>query len=243
MEIKEFLKESYIDYFGKVSAVVFTGTCNYKCPACHAKYLFEGNGKVSEKEFFDYLDLTNGWTEGVVLCGGEPTLELGLIDFVRKLKKRDLAVKLDTNGSNPDVLKDLLDKNLIDYVAMDIKGPKNLYSKIVGKEINIKDIEDSMKLVQDFPNYKFRTTVAPVIRGEDWISFMGVDESEEMAKWIVDVTGNNKHKHYLQKFVPRENGLLDSRLERFPETSGELLNKMKNEIIKYLPNCKIRDED
>lgn len=242
MEIKEF-EESHIDYPGKTSAVVFTGNCNYRCPACHAKYLLERKDGVSEKEFFDYLDSRKDWIDAVVLCGGEPTLEKGLEDFAGKIKKRDLAVKLDTNGSNPDVLRNLLDKNLIDYVAMDVKGPKNLYAEITGKEkVNVENVEDSMKIVQDFSDYEFRTTVAPIMR-YDKIGFMSVGEAEEMVKWIIDVTGENKHKHYLQKFVPRENGLIESMLEDFLETPGELLNKMKMEIIKYLPNCEIRDEE
>ncbi|MCK5149506.1 anaerobic ribonucleoside-triphosphate reductase activating protein [Candidatus Pacearchaeota archaeon] len=243
MDIAVIYHQSLKDYPGKVSEVVFTPNCNYKCPACHAKEILDSKEKIDEKEFFNYLDSGKKWIDGVVLCGGEPTLEKDLIDFTEKLKKRDLAVKLDTNGSNPKVLEKLLDEKLIDYVAMDVKGPKSLYSKIIGKEkANVKDIEDSMKIVQDFPNYEFRTTIAPVPNG-NWTYFMNVKDVVDMAKWIVNVTGGNKHKHYLQKFVPRENGLLDSRLEKFPETPEKLLKEIKKEIIKYLPNCEIRDED
>ena len=242
MDIAVIYHQSLKDYPGKVSEVVFTGNCNYKCPECHAKEILDSKERINEEEFFNYLDSGKKWVDGVVLCGGEPTLEKDLMGFTRKIKEKGLAVKLDTNGSNPKVLRNLLDEKVIDYVAMDVKGSKEIYSKIVGGEINVKNIEDSMKVVQDFPDYEFRTTIAPIIR-KDEINFMSVDESEEMAKWIVDVTGQNKHKHYLQKFVPRDGGLLDSRLEKFPETSWELLNKMKREIIKYLPNCKIRDED
>lgn len=242
MKISDFRKISFIDYPEKFSAVVFNGICNYQCPACHAKYLLESKEKVTEKEFFHYLDSRKGLINAVVLCGGEPTLEKGLGDFAGKLKDRDLAVKLDTNGSNPEELRNLSRKKLIDYVAMDVKGPKNLYSKIVGKEINIIDVEKSMKIVQRFSGYEFRTTVAPIIR-ENEIGFMSVDEAEEMAKWIVDVTGENKHKHYLQEFIPKRGELLDSRLEQFPKTSKELLKQMKMKIIKYLPNCEIRNED
>jgi len=243
MKIIKFLKESYIDYPGKISTVVFNGSCNYECSACHAKDLFEDNERVDEKEFFNYLDSTKDWIEAVVLCGGEPTLELGLVNFARKLKKRNLAVKLDTNGSNYEKLLELKKEKLIDYVAMDIKGPKNLYNNLVGEKVNLENIEKSMKITQNFPNYEFRTTVVPIIRDHGLTCFMNTDEAEEMAKWIVDVTGKNKHKHYLQKFVPRKNELLDSRLEEFPEPSESLLKGMKAKIIRYLPNCEIRNEN
>ncbi len=242
MDISALEKESYIDFSGKISAVVFTPSCNYECPACHAKYIlrksWDENVLKEEKELFDYLDSNEGWVEGVVLCGGEPTLEDDLIQFTKKIKERGLAVKLDTNGSNPQVLKELLDKNLVDYVAMDVKGPKYLYSSIVGKNVDTKKVEESMKLLEG-KNYEFRTTVSPILVGQI-VRFMNVEEALETAKWIIETTGNNSHNYYLQKFVPRESGLINSRFESFPETPYPLLQDMKEKIIKYLPNCRIR---
>lgn len=239
MRIREFLKESFIDYPGRISAVVFSPACNYKCPACHAKPLLTSNGNKSEKEFFDYLDSRKGWIEGVVLCGGEPTLEPGLANFARKLKERGLAIKLDTNGSNPEVLLELKKEGIIDYVAMDVKAPKELYETITGiSGVNLQNIEESLEIVPKFPDYEFRTTIAPIIRKE--IDFMTPKEVGNIAKWIVEVTGDSTHKYSLQPFVPRQGELIDSQLEEFPETPKDLMEKAHREAIKYLSNCKIR---
>ncbi len=239
MKIGEFLKESFIDYPGKISAVVFFPDCNYRCPACHAKPLLTSREERDEKEFFDYLDSRKKWIEGVVLCGGEPTLEPRLVDFVRKLKERGLAVKLDTNGSNPEVLKKLREENLIDYVAMDVKAPKELYKAVTGiSGINLKNIEESFQIVKEFPAYEFRTTIAPIIREE--IDFMTPEEVEAIAKWIVEVTGDSTHRYYLQPFVPRQGELINPRLEEFPETSKDLMEKAQREAIKYLRQSEIR---
>jgi len=239
MQIHGYLKESFIDYPGKISSVIFTPDCNYSCSSCHAKEILRSGQKISEKEFFQYLDSHKNWIDAIVLCGGEPTLEKGLVKFIEELKQKKLFVKLDTNGSNPDLLKILNQKKLIDYVAMDVKGPASLYNKITQKNVNIKNIEESIKQVPQFPDYEFRTTIVPIIR-ENTINFMAVKEATDIAKWIVKRTGNENHKYFLQPFVPRENQLLDKRLENFPETPKELLNKCLEEIKKYLPNTRIR---
>ena len=198
MKIGEFLKESFIDYSGKISAVVFSPRCNYRCPACHAMALLTSNRKRSEEEFFDYLDSRKGWIEGVVLCGGEPTLEPRLVDFAGKLKKKGLAVKLDTNGSNPEVLSELKKEGIIDYVAMDVKSPRELYETVTGvSEVNLKNIEESLKIVSKFPAFEFRTTIVPLNRGNERINFMTPEEVEDIAKWIIETTKSNKHKYFL----------------------------------------------
>lgn len=240
MEIVEIIRESYIDYSGKISSVIFTPGCNFKCPACHVKHIVESNGKFSDGEIFSYLDSRKNWVGGVVLCGGEPTLQPDLEEFARKLKSKGLAVKLDTNGSNPEVLEKLLQEKIIDYVAMDVKATKELYSKVAGVNVDIDKIEKSMTLLaNNMVDYEFRTTIVPVIRNGE-ISWLTKEEVEDMAKWIIDVTGSNNHKYYLQKFVPRKNELLDKRLESFNETSDELIKKIYNKVKEYLPNVKIR---
>jgi pyruvate formate lyase activating enzyme len=244
MQIRNFVKESYIDYPKKLCSVVFSPGCNYACPAGHCKHLLEKGINIDNELFFDYLDSRKGWIDGVVLCGGEPTLQMGLEDFVRKIKQMGFPVKLDTNGSNPSVLMELKQENLIDYIAMDVKGPTNLYPKIVGKDyIDFRDeVEKGMVLATQFPHYEFRTTIVPVKRDDNKSSFMKVKEVVDIAKWIVKRTGSDEHKYYLQPFVvPKDGGkLVDSRLEEFPETPKKLLEEMKSEVIKYLPNCKIR---
>jgi pyruvate formate lyase activating enzyme len=240
MNIRSFLNSSLNDYSGKISSVIFTSECNFKCPACHAKNLSEMAGQIKEEDVFNYLNSKKDWINAVVLCGGEPTLQPYLIDFSRKLKDRGLAVKLDTNGSNPDVMEELRQEKLVDYVAMDIKGPPYLYSNIAGTQANLGDIEKAMMITAGFPNYEFRTTIVPVIRDNGEIRPLDIKEIIDTAKWIVDATNDNRHKYYLQKFVPRKDGLIDKRLETFPETSLEILLKIKDAVIKCLPNCEMR---
>ncbi len=239
MRIKRVLEESYIDYPGKVASVVFTPACNYKCPGCHAKHLLNSDNLIHEKGFFDYLDSAKPWIEAVVLTGGEPSIERGLEKFIKKIKAMDFQVKLDSNASNPKKLLRLRKKRLIDYVAMDIKAPAYLYEEATNKKNFLKKIEQSMKIVTGFPDYEFRTTVAPIIR-KDYIRFLNEKEAEDLVKWIVNITSENNHKYFLQKFVPRKNGLIDARLEPFPETSDELIEKIHRKVIKYLPQTKIR---
>lgn len=242
MQIRNFLTESFVDYPGKIASVVFSPGCNYKCPSCHAKHLLEEGENIQEEDFFKNLDSRKDWIEAVVLCGGEPTLQRDLKQFIRKLKQRGLAVKLDTNGNNPWVLQELKEEGLLDYVAMDVKGPPQLYSQLVGRKFLDPryDYSKGMTITSAFPDYEFRTTIAPVDRGVEGISFMTVEEIVETAKLIYECTWKSSHKYYLQPFVPREGGLIDSRLEDFPETPKNLLEEMKEEVIKYLPNCQIR---
>lgn len=166
--------------------------------------------------------------------------------FIKELKKRrnNLVVKLDTNGSDWSVLGELKENGLVDYVAMDVKGPPELYATIVGREfLDARDgYEKAIAIVSQFPDYEFRTTIVPVIR-ENEISFMTPEEIEKTAKLIYDVVQDNECKYFLQPFVPHkqeEGGLLDSRFEIFPETPPELLEEMKKRAQKYLPNCRIR---
>lgn len=249
MKIYGLQKESFIDYPGKISAVVFTSGCNYKCPTCHAKEIVQGNPQIKESDFFNYLDKTKDWIEGVVVCGGEPTLQLDLIPFIRKIKERKRAVKLDTNGSNYTVLQELKKEKLVDYVAMDVKAPPHLYAQVVGKEyIDLRDdLQKGIGIVSQFPNYEFRTTIIPISRENTNTSFMTVKEVKDIAKFICDVTGTNKHKYFLQKFVARgKDEMIDERFgkENLPkelhETPEELLEEMLEKVLEYLPNAKIR---
>lgn len=239
MQIRNFLRESFIDYSGRISSVVFAPGCNYKCPACHAKHLLQEELNINEKEFFEYLDSRKGWIDGIVICGGEPTIQPDLIGFLYKLKEKDFAVKLDTNGSRPRILRYVLERGLVDYVAMDVKGPEELYGQITNSDMDFDRIKNSIELVSKFPNSEFRTTIVPVRRNAE-ITFMTPEEIGNTAKMIYDYTGNGEHKYFLQLFVPRKGELIDSKFEEFPETPQELLERGKIEARKYLYNTEIR---
>jgi pyruvate formate lyase activating enzyme len=177
---------------------------------------------------------------GVVICGGEPTLQPNLLPFIGRLKALELPVKLDTNGGSPGVLSRLLAEELVDYVAMDVKGPRGLWAKVSGLPGAGAGMLESMRTVAKFPDYEFRTTVVPVLRGGEEISFLTAAEMADTARLIVETTGSGGHKYYIQKFVPRKNGLMDPRLESFPETPPQLLEEIKKEVSAILPKCEIR---
>ncbi|MEG1500318.1 MAG: anaerobic ribonucleoside-triphosphate reductase activating protein, partial [Clostridia bacterium] len=123
MEFGGFVKNSFVDFPGVISSVVFTAGCNFNCWYCHNQGLINGEikGHIHETEVLDFLISRKGFIDGLVISGGEPTLHLGLKAFIQKVKDLGLLIKLDTNGTNPKLLEELLEENLVDFVAMDIK--------------------------------------------------------------------------------------------------------------------------
>lgn len=166
MEIKGLQKTTLLDYPEKLAATVFLGGCNFKCPFCHnATLVISPNetDKISEDEFFSYINKRKGVLDGVCITGGEPLLSSGINEFIKKIKSLGLLVKLDTNGSFPDKLEILLDQKLVDYVAMDIKNCKEKYAITSGINSNSEYIEKAERsidiIMQKAPDYEFRTTV------------------------------------------------------------------------------------
>jgi pyruvate formate lyase activating enzyme len=163
--------------------------------------------------------------EGVVVCGGEPTLNKELSAFLKKIKKMDYLVKLDTNGTNPTMIKKLADNNLIDYVAMDVKLPRERYSEILGHN-KIEDIDKSIDILKsNIIDYEFRTTVVPdVLKKEDILS---------IAKWI-----SGANKYYLQDFRPEKT--IDPNFERLRPYSDKYLLSIKKAVSPFFKICDIR---
>ncbi|MFP4402790.1 MAG: anaerobic ribonucleoside-triphosphate reductase activating protein [Nanoarchaeota archaeon] len=175
LPIKGIQKTSLIDYPPYTSCVIFIGGCNFRCGYCHNFNLvlkYKEIKTIDEKEIIDYLISKKKWIDAVVITGGEPTLYPELIDFFREIKKLNLKIKLDTNGSNPKLLWDMLDEKLIDYIAMDIKGPMNSYEKITITTVDIEKIKKSISLIKNSNiDYEFRTTVIPkLLTKEDLIT-------------------------------------------------------------------------
>jgi pyruvate formate lyase activating enzyme len=243
MGIKGFVPMSLVDWDGKVSSVIFLDKCNFNCGFCSNKDLVIGSGEkeIPFENILAQLEKNKNFIDGVVITGGEPTLLEGLADLCRKVKEKGFLVKIDTNGSNPEVLWELNKLKIIDSIAMDVKAPKEFYSGVAGRDVRLEDIEKSIKIVSQFPDYEFRTTIIPLKkREEEGFNFMSIEDVLKIAKWIVEITGLNNHKFFLQKFVPREDGLIDKRLEDFPETSGKLLTEMQDEVKKVIPGCRVR---
>lgn len=228
MNISGLQKLTLIDYPGKLAATVFLSSCNFLCPWCYSSELvlpekIKDQPIIPEKELFDFLKEKKGLIEGVVVCGGEPTLQKELGNFIKKIKKMDYSVKLDTNGSNPKMLKSLIDRNLIDYVAMDIKLPKERYKDLF---LKIDDIEKSIDILkQDKIDYEFRTTIVPTIHKKEDIV--------QITRWI-----SGAKKYYLQNFKPEKT--LDPSFEKIKPYSEKYLLGIKKAISPFFEICEVR---
>ena len=185
--------------------------------------------KISEKEILDFLRERQGLLEGVVICGGEPTINKDLIQFLEKIKNLGYFIKLDTNGSNPKVVKDLVDRKLIDYVAMDIKTSfeNPVYKNIMIEGITIDNIKESVEFLKKGNiDWEFRTTVVNTIHTkEDFL---------EIAKWI----GGPNVKYYLQNF--RAEKTIDPEFEKIEPFKDEFLQEIVKEISPYFKICQVR---
>lgn len=170
MKIGGFLKQSLIDYPGKIASVIFTSGCNFSCFYCHNPELvlpdlIQHNSELDLIEIYDYLNKNKNLLDAVVITGGEPTIHKDLPDFISQIKNLGLAVKLDTNGTNPKMLNNLLKKGLIDYLALDIKAPISIrkYREIVGDQFSLSDFDrvlESIHLVKNSQiDFEFRTTL------------------------------------------------------------------------------------
>ena len=165
-------KLTLLDYPGKTACTVFTGGCNMRCPFCHNSALVTGDianaPHLPESEFFEHLKKRQGILEGVCVTGGEPTLQPDLVDFLGRIKQMGFLVKLDTNGTRPDVIKEAVKRGCVDYVAMDIKNSKELYSQTVGvADFDITPILESVEFLKSGAvEYEFRTTLVKPLHTE-----------------------------------------------------------------------------
>ena len=167
-------KNSLIDFPGKLSCVLFFSGCNFDCPYCHNPELVNNNEvnrySLDEKALYRFLDGRKGFLEGVVVSGGEPTLHKDLLPLCKKIKQMDFAVKLDTNGSRPQVIKRLIDEALVDYIAMDIKTDPCQYAPVIKRDYKPDPILTSIEIVMGSPvAYEFRSTCAKPFVGEEVI--------------------------------------------------------------------------
>ena len=188
---------SLSDYPGKVAAVVFTQSCNFRCPYCHNGSLIphyvSNDLLIPEEHFFEFLEYRRNQLDAVVVSGGEPTVHRDLPGFLHRIKDAGYAVKLDTNGSKSEMIKTILDNKLVDYIALDIKAPLNKYKQLVGYPFvpnGIDSIKESIATIaQSGIEHEFRTTVVEALLS-----------SEDMQKIRKLVPAGSKYR--LQKFCP-----------------------------------------
>lgn len=193
MEIHGLNKLTLVDYDKKTACTIFTGRCNMRCPFCQNSSLVldpSSQPLISHEEIFDYLDKRKGILDGMCITGGEPTLQADLADFCEQVKSRGFLVKLDTNGTNPKVVKDLVERKLVDYVAMDIKNSPTNYARTIGLNgFDMSKVNESVEfLLQDNVDYEFRTTVVSQLHT--------AEDFHAISKWI-----KGAKRYFLQKFV------------------------------------------
>ncbi len=220
-------KTTLIDYPGKIAAIVFTAGCNFNCHYCYNPELRSFSPNFSVEEFFKFLDRRKGQLDAVTVTGGEPTVHADLFDFISEIKKRDFFVKLDTQGSNPAAVRKLVENNLIDYIAMDIKAPLLRYFDVINCPVNNAAISESIEFVMAHaPDYEFRTTV---VEGQ-----LGVDDIEEIGKLI-----HGAKRHYLQKFVANNN-LNDPTYSSFHAPSEIVMEEMRATMARHVGEAFVR---
>ncbi len=176
MNIAGWAKSSLINFPKCASTVVFLGGCNFRCGYCHNPeiVLSKNQSVVSEEEFFQFLDKRKKFLDGVCITGGEPTLSKELYSFIEEIKEKGYKVKIDTNGTNPEMIKMLIANKLLDYVAMDIKAPLDKYEEVVGVKTDAEVISESIDILMDGEiEYEFRTTVCQELTGIDEIKAIG----------------------------------------------------------------------
>jgi len=236
MKIGGLQKVTLVDYPGKLACTVFLSGCPFRCPFCYSKELvlpeeIKNQPEIKEREFFDFLEGKKGTLEGCVLCGGEPTIYgEELVSFAKKIKEMGFLIKLDTNGTNPDVLKRLINEKLLDYIAMDIKAPfdKEKYSIATGiKDIDIEKIKESVSLIKSSGvDYEFRSTIVP-----------GIHSRADVVRMAKDISPAKRY--FLQGFRG-EKGTIDPNLNGARPYEEELLKEVGEEIKGGFDFFKIR---
>ena len=223
MKISGLEKLTLTDYPNHLAAIIFTQGCNFICSFCQNSSLIKcSEGLINECEVLDYLNKRKNVLEGLVISGGEPTIQKDLEEFIVKVKKLGLKVKLDTNGNNYELLKKLIDSKLVDYVAMDIKTIFEEYDSIIGKKINVENIKKSIQLLKNSPiDFEFRTTIIKEFHNE-----------EKIQKIIDYIDGSD---YYLQNFQ-NSSDVIDKSLHGFTDVE---LKKLARKFNKY-KNVKIR---
>lgn len=231
MIIAGFQKLTLLDYPGHLAAIVFTQGCNFYCGYCHNPEMIPRvssgpkRSDLQAETVLDFLKKRKDLLDGVVISGGEPTLQEDLQDFIKAIKTMGFLVKLDTNGSNPEVLQELINQQLLDYIAMDVKHSKKKYRDLVKSDV-AKSIQKSITIIMNSNvDYEFRSTLVP--------SYHSEEDVDSMGKMI-----RGAKQWYLQPFRPLKT--LDKRLARERSYTSEELDRFKNIASRFAKMVEVR---
>ncbi len=229
MNVGGFIKTTLSDWDGKVACMVFVTGCNFSCPFCHNPEVAKGDPEPKdEDEVLEYIRKNNDFLDGIVISGGEPTLDRNLYLFLKKIKELGIAVKIDTNGSRPEILDDLIGAKLVDYVAMDIKAPLDpeRYVRATGGFSDVEKIRESIRVIIDSGiDHEFRTTVYPnAVSPED----------------VVEISGSigGAARYCLQQFRPKVT--LDPEAGKVEPYSQKELREMHDAVKPYVKKVVMR---
>ena len=218
-----------IEYPGKISAIAFTQGCNFRCPYCHNPELVDPElygESLPEEGIFSFLEKRKGKLDALTISGGEPTIHDDLIDFIKRVKKIGYLVKLDTNGSCPHVLEELIHGRLLDYIAMDMKGPLHKYKIVTKSKIDEDKIKESIEVImKSGVPYEFRTTIPKKLLEEDDLLKMGM-------------LLRNASCYVLQQFIPTKT--LDKRFQKYEAYSQEEMECLRDKLKKDVPAVLLR---
>jgi len=217
------------EYPGMISAIAFTQGCNFRCPYCHNPELVDPDLFVDclpEEGVLSFLERRRGKLDALTITGGEPTIQLDLIDFIKRVRKIGYLIKLDTNGSCPEVLEQLIGGRLLDYIAMDMKGPFQRYRTVTRSKIDEDKIRQSIEIIMKSGKpYEFRTTVPKkLLQEEDLL---------EMGKLL-----RNASCYILQQFIPTRT--LDKQFQKYEAYSQEEMEYLRDKLKKDVPVVRIR---
>lgn len=229
MQIAGLQKLTLLDFPSRTACTVFAPGCNFRCGYCHNPELVEPKNPelIEEGKFFEFLSARKGFLDGVCITGGEPTLQPDLLEFLKKIRQRGFLVKLDTNGSNPEVLEKLFRAHLLDYVALDIKASPGSYAKLTGAEGIIGKIQSSRDLImQSGVEYEFRSTlVKELVTEKEWTGILNFVCGAE--------------KFFLQSFENKKD-CLDPKFKNYHSFSRSELQTMCAKARDYVRECGVR---
>ena len=228
MNIGGFQKTTLLDYPKEVSAIIWTVGCNFRCPFCYNTDLVNGTiDLIPESEVIAYLQKRKNLLTGLVISGGEPFLQKDIAVFCQTVKNLGYRIKIDTNGTFPDEMKDLLDKRLVDYIAMDVKAPKDKYETLSGHNVDLKQIQRSIDIIRgSHVDYEFKTTFVP--------GLLDKEDIVQIGRWL-----KGSKKYYLQQFKS-DTPTLSADLQDTGSYPKEELLAVIEEVKPFFKQCYVR---
>ena len=228
MNIGGFQKTTLLDYPGNVSAIIWTVGCNFRCPFCYNINLVNKKSDLfSEADILNFLEKRKNFLDGLVISGGEPFLQKDLKNFCKKVKKLGYKIKIDTNGTYPEKLKELIEEKLVDYISMDVKAPKEKYDKLSGVKTDLEKIDKSIRTIQNSDvEYEFKTTIVP--------NYLEKKDIIDLSKWI-----KYSKRYFLQQFK-NDKPLISADLKKIKPYNEKYLQNILKDIKPYFKECKLR---